>query len=262
MEWLLPSLRGWSQTSRLVSKGIRGSPEGANGLLVRLVDDYQIPPRIPDGRPDLRILLEGVDRYDRAVELIEHVEMRRNPVSHPAYRLAIEPAERDREPRPEFLLELSQHRPRRDDEYPAGPTSQGEFRSDQTRLERLSESNVVGDQKPDAILRQCALGRRWNGRTSIAALPKARGFREVVGAFRNAASRCSFVSIRPEEMSGTSSTFFGSITCRSLSRSQTKRASLPRAMPDKQRQRTSRYPPPNSGFAAPSRSRSAPKPLK
>ena len=28
MEWLLPSLRGWPQTSGLVSRGIRGSPEG------------------------------------------------------------------------------------------------------------------------------------------------------------------------------------------------------------------------------------------
>ena len=35
MVWLLPSLRGWPQTSGFVSRGIRGSPEGANGLLVR-----------------------------------------------------------------------------------------------------------------------------------------------------------------------------------------------------------------------------------
>ena len=35
MEWLLPSLRGWPHTSGLVSRGIRGSPEGANGLLAR-----------------------------------------------------------------------------------------------------------------------------------------------------------------------------------------------------------------------------------
>ena len=35
MEWLLPSLRGWPQTSGLVSRGIRGNPEGANGLQLR-----------------------------------------------------------------------------------------------------------------------------------------------------------------------------------------------------------------------------------
>ena len=34
MEWLLSSLWGWPQTSGLVSRGIPGSPEGANGLLV------------------------------------------------------------------------------------------------------------------------------------------------------------------------------------------------------------------------------------
>ena len=55
----------------------------------------------------------------------------------------------------------------------------------------------------------------------MAARPSVRGRWLVVGVCRNAASRCSFVSIRPDDVSGTSLTAAGSRTLASSSRFQT-----------------------------------------
>ena len=85
--------------------------------------------------------------------------MSRDPVPHPADRGAVEPGKRDRELGPEFLLELGQHGPSRDHQDPVGPPTEGQFRSDQARLQGLPEASVVRDQEPNPVLRQRPLHR-------------------------------------------------------------------------------------------------------
>ena len=111
-----------------------------------LVDDDQVPPGFFQGDPVLFVVLQGVDRDDRLVELVERILVERDMGPDLLDLGAVQLDERDREARPEFLLELGQHRLGRDDEDALGPAPQDEFRGEQARLQGLAEADVVAEE--------------------------------------------------------------------------------------------------------------------
>lgn len=91
--------------------------------VMRLVDDDQVPVGVLDRVPDLGVPLQRVDRHDGPIELIEYIIVGGDPVPHTPDRSAVQARQWDREPGPEFLLELGEHRPCRDDEDPVRPSA-------------------------------------------------------------------------------------------------------------------------------------------
>ena len=111
-----------------------------------LVDDDEVPPCRLKRRPVLPVVLEGVDGDDGLVELVEGVVVQRDAGPDLADARAVDPDERDRKPGPELLLELGEHRLRRDDEDALSPAAQDELGSEQAGLKGLAEADVVADE--------------------------------------------------------------------------------------------------------------------
>ncbi len=119
-----------------------------------LVNDDQIPVRLLDRGANLAVLLQRVDRDDRSVELVEHVVVCGDLIAHPPDGRAVEARQRDREAGPELLLKLPQHGAGGDDENPVGPTPEDQLGGDQAGLQRLAETDVIGEQEPHPVLGQ------------------------------------------------------------------------------------------------------------
>ena len=81
----------------------------AVGDVVGLVDDDDVPVRLLQVRAVLGVLLEGVDRDDRLVVVVEGIVAGRDTAAHPLDADRVEPRQRDGEAVPELLLELREH---------------------------------------------------------------------------------------------------------------------------------------------------------
>ena len=92
---------------------------------MRLVDDDEVPIGMLKRVPDLVIPFQGVDRDDGPIKLVKNVVMGGDFVPHAPDCGTVESGERDREPGPEFLLELGQHGPGRDHEDTVRPATEG-----------------------------------------------------------------------------------------------------------------------------------------
>ena len=138
------------------------APPAAVRDVVRLVDDDDVPVGLLQVGAVLGVLLQGVDRDDRLVVVVERVVAGRDAAAHPLDADRVEPGERDREPVPELLLELRQHALDGQHQDPAAPAAGDQLADEDARLQRLSQPHGVGDQ--DALP---GLAQRLPGRLEL-----------------------------------------------------------------------------------------------
>ena len=138
------------------------APPAAVRDVVRLVDDDDVPVGLLQVGAVLGVLLQGVDRDDRLVVVVERVVAGRDAAAHPLDADRVEPGERDREPLPELLLELRQHALDGQHQDPPAPAAGDQLADEDARLQRLPQPHGVGDQ--DALPR---LAQRLPGRLEL-----------------------------------------------------------------------------------------------
>ena len=119
-----------------------------------LIDDDDIPPGVFQIVAVLQIALEGVDRDDAAVEVVERVVVGRDAVAHPSQADRVQPHQWDREAAPPLLLELGEHGLLRDDEDALAPASLNQLGGQHTGFQRLAQADGVGDEDARARLPQ------------------------------------------------------------------------------------------------------------
>ncbi len=103
--------------------------------------------------------LQRVDRDDAPLERGERVTPGRNFAPDPLNAQRVEPHQRDREPRPQFVLELLQNRLRRDHQDALTPPTPDEFSQQKTNFESLTQTHNISDQNPWLGFGQSQLGR-------------------------------------------------------------------------------------------------------
>jgi hypothetical protein len=118
------------------------------GDVVALVDDDDVPPGVLQVIAILQIALEGVDRDDAAVEVIEWVVVGWNAVAHARQPHGVQPHQRDGEAAPPLLLELRQHRLLADDQDALAAATLDQLGSQDAGFQCLAEADCVGDQDP------------------------------------------------------------------------------------------------------------------
>ena len=119
---------------------------------MRLVYDDDVPVGLLQVGAVLGVLLQGVDRDDRLVVVVERVVAGRDAAAHPLDADRVELGERDREPVPELLLELRQHA--LDGQHQDPPTRPRAISS----LTRMPASSVFPSPTASAIRIRC---RGW-----------------------------------------------------------------------------------------------------
>ena len=119
--------------------------------VVRLVDHDDVPVRLFQVRAVLGVLLQGVDRDDRLVVVVEGVVAGRDPAPHALDADGVEPGQRDGEAVPELLLELREHALDGQHQDPAAPAARDQLAHQDARLQGLAEPHRVGDE--DALAR-------------------------------------------------------------------------------------------------------------
>ena len=119
-----------------------------------LVDDDDIPPGILKIVAVFEVALEGVDRDDAAVEVVEWVVVRRDAIAHPRQAHRVQPHERDRKPTPPLLLELGEHRLLCDDEDALAAAPLNQLGGQHAGFQRLAQAHSVRDQDARARLAQ------------------------------------------------------------------------------------------------------------
>jgi hypothetical protein len=119
---------------------------------VGFVDDDRVPVALV--RPDTKfgILLEGIDRDDGLVVVVERVGVGRDAATDALISHRVETDERNREARPELLLELGHHALGRDDEDAFALASGDELTEQDADLDGLAEADGVGLEDPLAGL--------------------------------------------------------------------------------------------------------------
>ena len=151
--FLLPVVRRRRQQDQRVrprrQQGRHLGPHGvgaALGHVVRLVDHDHVPPGFFEMVPVFPVLLDGVDGDDRLVEIVERIVVGRNPRTDPLQAGGIQPDQRNRKTRPQFLLELGHHGLHRQhqDAPPAPPPDH--FRQQDAAFDGLAQSYGIRDQ--------------------------------------------------------------------------------------------------------------------
>jgi hypothetical protein len=120
--------------------------------VVALIDDDDVPPGVFQIIPVLKIVLERIDRDDGAVVVVERVVIAGDAVAHPLQADRIQPHQRDRKTAPEFLLELGQHALERNHQDALPAPALDQLGGENARLERLSQTDGIGNQDPLARL--------------------------------------------------------------------------------------------------------------
>ena len=119
--------------------------------VVRLVNDDHVPPGFFEVGPVLGVPLQGVDRDDGLVVVVEGVVVRGDAAADALDADGVEARERDREAVPELLLELGQHALDGEDEDAPAPAPGDQLADQDPRFEGLAEAHCVCDQ--DALPR-------------------------------------------------------------------------------------------------------------
>ena len=136
----------------------------AVGHVVRLVNDDHVPIGLLQVGPVLGVLLQGVNRDDGFVVVVEGVVVRGDAAADALDADGVEAGERDREAVPELLLELGQHALDGEDEDPPAPAAGDQLADQHSRFEGLAEPHRVGDE--DALAR---LAKRLAGGLQLVA---------------------------------------------------------------------------------------------
>ncbi|GAA4946765.1 hypothetical protein GCM10023238_11370 [Streptomyces heliomycini] len=140
-------------------QGVRAGRQGARQLVaqrtavdqvVRLVDDDRVPADLLQVVLVLVGVLEGVDGDDDPLEGGERVAAGRDLPLDPLDAHRVQPHQRDREPRPQLVLELLQHMLRRDHQDALAPAAADQLGQGQADLQGLAETHHVRDQQSRA----------------------------------------------------------------------------------------------------------------
>ena len=126
--------------------------------VVRLVNDDHVPPGFFEVGPVLGVPLQGVDRDDGLVVVVEGVVVRGDAAADALDADGVEAGERDREAVPELLLELGQHALDGEDEDAPAPAAGDQLADQDPRFEGLAEPHRIGDQDALARLAECLAG--------------------------------------------------------------------------------------------------------
>jgi hypothetical protein len=117
-----------------------------------LVDDDDVPPRALQIVAVFEVALQGVDRDDGLVVVVERVMVGGNAAAHACKPHGIEPHQRNGKTVPQLLLELREHALQRHDQDAVAPAALDQLRDEHTRFERLAEPHAVGNQDALAVL--------------------------------------------------------------------------------------------------------------
>ena len=139
--------------------GALGPAPAADGDVVGLVDDDDVPPGGLDVGAEGVVLLERVDGDDGAVEVMEGVVVGRDVLADPLQALGVQPHERDGEAAPHLLLELGEHALDGGDEDALAPAPADELGHEGAGAHGLAEADGVRDEDALARLGQGLAGR-------------------------------------------------------------------------------------------------------
>jgi hypothetical protein len=119
---------------------------------VALIDDDDVPPGVFQIIAVLEIVLERIDRDDRAVVVVERVVIAGDAVAHSLQPDRIQPHQRDGKTAPEFLLELGQHALLRNHQDALPAPALDQLGGENAGFERFSQTDGIGNQDPLARL--------------------------------------------------------------------------------------------------------------
>jgi hypothetical protein len=114
--------------------------------VVAFVDDDDVPPGVLEVVAVLEVALEGVNRDDASVEVVEWVVVRGDAIAHAGQTYGVQAYQRDGKAAPPLLLELGEHGLLRDDQNAFAAPSLDELGGKDGRLQRLAQADRVGDE--------------------------------------------------------------------------------------------------------------------
>jgi hypothetical protein len=121
---------------------------------VRLVDDDQIPPGVFQIVTVLAVALEGIDRDDGAVVVVEWVVVGRDLATDALDAGRVQSGEGDGEAVPKLLLELTHHALGGDHQDAPGLAATHQLGGQDAGFERLAQTDGIGNEQPRAQLPQ------------------------------------------------------------------------------------------------------------
>jgi hypothetical protein len=122
------------------------SAAAADGDVVGLIDDDDVPVALLQVLAEIALLLEGIDGDDRLVEVVEGVGVGGDILADALDAGAVEAGERDGEARPQLLLELGHHALGRDDQDALAFATADQFRQQNADLDRFAEPDGISEQ--------------------------------------------------------------------------------------------------------------------
>ena len=137
------------------AEGVVALAGAALGDVVGFVDDDDVPPGVFEVGAVFAVLLQGVDRDDGPVVVVERIVVRRDVAADALEAGGVKPGERDGEAGPDFLLELGEHRLDRDDEDAPAAAALDHLGEEDATLDGFPEADGVGDEESLAGLGQC-----------------------------------------------------------------------------------------------------------
>jgi hypothetical protein len=122
--------------------------------VVRLVDDDQIPPGVFQIVTILAVALEGIDRDDGPVVIVEGVVVGRDLATDALDAGGVQAREVDGEAVPQLLLELAHHALGRHHQDAPGLAATHQLGGQDAGFERLAQTDGIGNEQPRAQLPQ------------------------------------------------------------------------------------------------------------
>ena len=123
------------------------------------IDDDNVPPSVFKVVTVFQIAFQRINGNDAAVKVIKGVVIGRDAISHTSQSYRIQTDKGDRETTPPFLLELCQHRLRRDNENPFASPALYELCCEYSGFQRFTQAHRIGNQYAGTRLLQRLQGR-------------------------------------------------------------------------------------------------------
>ncbi|MCY1294429.1 hypothetical protein D9M70_437220 [compost metagenome] len=124
-----------------------------------LVDDDQVPPGLFQVVAVLAVTLEGIDRDDGPVVVVERVVIGWNVAADALNASRVQPGERDGKAVPELLLELAHHALGGDHQNAPSLAAAHQLGSEDAGFEGFTQTNGIRNQQAWAQLLQYSLCR-------------------------------------------------------------------------------------------------------
>ena len=123
---------------------------GTVGDDMALVNDHYVPAGLLDVMTELRVVLQGIDRDDGPVIVLERVLVCGNLRADLVYSVAVQPLEGQGKAVPHLFLELREDGLECNDKDPLSPAALDEFGEHDSHLDSLSQAHAVRYEEPRA----------------------------------------------------------------------------------------------------------------